>query len=606
MRSLTQRVAGQMGSLRNYRMVVGWVLRDAIWRFRGRVVGLVTLGGLGVFIQGAALAGALGYARALEGGGTVTVGQWEFAPRADVGLLTLVAGGISLALLVSGYFLYRFNSGVIALGRNYESVRIAETLRAATHLPHPHATEASGLLEEAHLARVQRDARLCGRVLRTGVQAFVPLLIVPAAGAALLVLNVWLTLLLAALTAVASLLLFGINRRGAQASERMERLARPAMQDRKEGVGSVLREDVAGATSPDIAETVYGQRVQGHLEAYAARLQAVEDSGLVSSAMTGLALGAILLIEGRAVLVGASSISALLAYLVLLRLFLTRFMALSRSVSAISRFYPQIKRHFSFAEAAKPAVREPPKGASFPAEISVPALHEEEGTEEGEARLERGQRLGLLVDGSLTRRALSGLSSAIRPLERTETSQGHVRVVRDTSQAGKSVREEVHFAPEVSREKILTELEHLGASKACLATVEGAGLHGAADPGSQDVLPDGDERFMVAFLATLSWQPHLLVVDAAKWRECSESARECLAGLARDTVLGFLSNSVEQLDSLNVDVTIQFERQEPVGWVPAAEIHRARKAATGRDGTSDVSGRAEDDDEDEQEDDELL
>lgn len=590
-------------SLRNYRTVVGWVLRDAVWRFKGRVMGLVALGGLGVLLQASALAGALGYARLLEGGRPVGLLEWQFDPRTDVELLVIVAGGITIALLAAGYFLYRFRSGAISLGRHYEAVRIRETLNGAARLPHPDAPEAARFLDEVQLGQVQRDSRLCGRVLRKTVEAFVPLLAVPAAGTALLVLNPWLTLLLGAVTGGAGVFLFRINRRGAQASERMERMAKPAMRDRKDAVAHLLGEDleaaVPGAGVRDVAEE---KHVRRHLDAYADRLQAVEDSGFTTSIVTAFSLGAILLLEGRAVLTGGSSLSGLLAYLVLLRVFLTRFMSFMRSVSAVSRFYPQLKRHFGFAQAARPATRTEAEGAEFPAELQLPALHLEE---EGKwAPLERGERAGLVVDGQLTRKALTGLSSAIRPLDDARGVAGHVRLVGASRlDAGDGTMAGLGFAPDVSPSRLRSQLEKLGASQTSrlLVTDETA----AGSTARHELGPE--DTFFLSFLAAASWQPHLLIVDAQRWQSLNEGQREHLDGIAKNTVLTFSCQTRDLAAELEIGLVVFTDSNAPIGWVPTDHLDDGYPASSGRPGRPEPRGTASlEDEDDEQDEDDVL
>jgi ABC-type multidrug transport system fused ATPase/permease subunit len=567
-----QRVVPPSSSLANYRLVAWWVLNDAIGRFKRRIAVLAVLGGLGIFMQGGALGAALLYARTVEQGDPVNLLGYQFDPRADLELLVFVASALTIALLLGGYLLYRFKSGAISLGREYESLRIQETLAGASRLPHPAVPRAHSLLDEAHVAQVQRDARICGRVLRTIVGGFIPVVVVPVTGIGLLLLNPLLTILLAALTAAVAAIMFRINRRGARASERMERTAKDATRERKDAVRGLLAGDLrlaASRNTPQVADT---GTVNRHLEAYTDRLQSIEDSGLASSLLTAFALGAILLLEGRAVLAGDSSISTLLTYLVLLRLFLTHFMRLSRSVAAVSRFYPQIKRHFTFADEAKPAMTDPPRPAKFPCTLDLPPLHPA-GQQDRPPRVEAGDRIAFLTEGNLSRKNLAGLAEVLQPPPGSELQAAHVRMVEPAQPgSGRPRLETVPFAPDTELGEVRSDIEQLLSADAVRRLLDHPRTE--ADTDGQDGELSSVDAWIVSFLAALSWRPHALVTHTEHWCEAPSRVREALRERAQQSALVHVAHSLSPPPE-KFGLAVFATTDELVGWAPPSRMDAA-------------------------------
>jgi hypothetical protein len=555
------------------------VLSDAVWRFKRRIAVLAIFGGVGVFIQGGALGAALLYARSLESGDPVTLpllGR-EFDPRADVELLWLVAVLLTAALLVGGYSFYRFKSGAIAVGREYESRRLHETLAAVSRLPHPKVPDSSSLLDEAHIAQVQRDARFCGRVLRKIIEGFVPVVVVPVAGLILLVMNPILTVVLGLLTAAAAASMFRSNRRGARASERMERFARDAMQERKGAIRRLLAGDLSHAANRRTPDLNSNKPVRRHLDAYTDRLQAIEDSGLASSVVTALALGIILLLEGRAVLTGDSAITTLLSYLVVLRIFLTHLMRLSRSVAAVSRFYPQVKRHFTFADRAAPATTTPPP-PTFPCALQLPPLHAAGGTD-GEKltsnpRIEAGHRILLLTEGVFTRKSLGHLSSALTPLDDRHSRNAHIRLAEAAEPAPEFTPLEAWgFAPDTDLTDLRGALEELASSDAVRLLDEPDCLvAGSATSGTSEQV---HRAWILGLLAALSWRPHALVVYHEHWQKLPPTTRRLLVERAQRTVLVFVAPLDAPPMETHPDLVVLATSEELLGWSSPDDLPHA-------------------------------
>lgn len=565
-----RRFAPSTTSLTNYRLVARWILNDALWQFKRRVLLLGTIGGLGIFMQGSALGAALLYARRLETGEPVDILGRELDPRSDIELLVIAAIAITGALLLAGYLLYRFKSGAISLGREYEALRLEETLRAARRLPHPAVPESAELLQEGHLFQVQQDARHCGRVLRKLVDGLVPLAIVPIVGVILMVLNPALTALLAGITALVASSMFRINRRGARASERMERLGRDASRQRREAVRDVLAGDVRSPPTkppPRVADT---GKARQQLDAYTERLQAIEDSGLASSLVTAVALGAILLLEGRSVLLGQSSLSELLAYLVLLRVFLTKFMQLSRSIAAVSRFYPQVKRHFTFADKARPATSTPPPQADSTCVLRLPPFGSDDQHEH--PRIAAGDRLGLLIDGHLTRQSLASLSAVLEP-DDPQAQAAHVRLVEAAPSVGIN---EWAAASGVDVPQLRTEAQNLVSSES-LDVLEEAwqpDRENATAAGKLDPI----DAWTLGFLTALLECPHALVMPFDRWRELPSPRRRRLLDLARDSTLVFATPPGSIPSDLPLKLMILATAERVVGWSTTSNLEAALEA----------------------------
>lgn len=572
-----RRLAPPSSSLTNYRLVVHSVLGDALWRFRKRIPLLAAFGGLGIFLQGGALAAALLYARSLEKGDPVRLGGQQLDPRSDVELLAIVAVLLAVALSGGGYLLYRFKSGAVELGREYESLRSSETLAAVCQLPHPEVPDSATLLDEEHIARVQQDSRLCGRVLRNTVEGFVPATIVPVTVIILLALNIYLTLLLLCLTATVAVVIFRINRRGARASERMERLGKEAMRERKLGVKTLLTGDLRSSTSWRVPERDANSATKQHLHAYTDRLQAIEDSGLATSLITGLALGSILLLEGRSVLIGASSISALVAYLVVLRLFLTNFMRLSRSLSSVSRFYPQVKRHFTFANKLQRLSDLGRTTPAFPCILTLTPLHHQHG--DPHPTVTAGQRLLFLTNDALTRKLLASFADTLAPAHMEWRGSAHVRVVEPFWPVpSATLPQSFGFAPDVSLPEFGEAVSKAVPRDELLEVERWDQEDGQAF--SLEWLSNLDITtiWFIRFLAAVSWSPEVVMVHTTDWLQSSDVVREAVLEAAEGFILVFVADTARPPRDLKFDLAVFAVNNQVIGWHSSPDVQSAVEA----------------------------
>lgn len=549
---------------RRYRLALKWIIGDAARRYKKRMILVSGAGIAGAAAQGAAFGLALGYANALEVGRTFSLGGISAAPRQDLWLLYAVGGGVTLSLFAGVGLLYYFQRGAVRLGKNYEAFCVRRTLALASHLPHPNAGTANERLESRYLERILNDARLCGRVLRLLTNSVLAFVVAPAALVIMFVLNPFLSIIILVLALGGGASLYRVNVKSARASKKMEQLAPEASRQRRNAVDRALQSTVPiSDQDPELMQLTSEGPSRRRLDAYADRLEAVEESGLVTGALAAAALGAILIVEGRVILQGSGSVSLLVAYVAVLRLFITNFMKLGRNVSSVSRFYPQIRRHFEFTDDAFPARTETVSRASFPIILHARCL-EEGRAGEGNTELGEGSSIGVVVPERVDRVLLSKLSTCI---SRTDLDEGDVKVRLATAQTFTrgNIADTFGFPSAVGDPRGTVKMGNSLFEVVEHALNEAGGLWASKGEAVSEL--DGVQRFAFSFLASVLSCPHLIVVRNQEWSTMPQRVKENLQDLASNSVVAYVGESRDDEFPGGADARVLVVGEEGVvGW----------------------------------------
>ncbi len=409
---LHNRVANFLRHARKYRRVISWLLADSLWRLRSRTSRIVAFGALNLVCQAGTVAVLYFYADALEQNRTVELVGRAFAARASFTFLWLAAGS-ALALIVLGAAAnYVSRSQAISLGRWYEETCGKRAFTLATRLPDLRARAASRLAHEGGIRQIaQGDARYCGMAVRIISYAMPALINFAVSVVAMAVIDPQLTAIIAGLATVIFLFQYPANLRAAKFSSAWENHRSPALAE----FLSLLHQ-VKSAPAPIDTEAPALRRIYEKgsltrtLDAFWARLRAIEEGTLVSQIGSAVVLCAAILIIGARLLEGSTDWGLLVVYLGALRVCLSNFVQIGRAVAGVSRFYPQIARYSEFVGSAektnRPAIRLKPEQTLT---VSAPSLVG--GPDRVAMRL--GDRLVLLTPAVVDRTLLHVVINAV-------------------------------------------------------------------------------------------------------------------------------------------------------------------------------------------------
>jgi ABC-type multidrug transport system fused ATPase/permease subunit len=436
-----------------------WFFRDAFLRYRLRLILIAVANIVGVGFQALAVVIAYRYASAVEAGKTIELGGYVVDPRASFGLLAATAVAAFVVSVAAAVFVMRarVEGAKVALDYSeYCSQRIYSLLSRGTL----HRTAMDDYSMERFFQLTRQDGRYWAQVLRImsyGMLHFGTLIV---AGAALLYLDPYLTLVVLAILTVAMAFLRRTSIRGASQRERVQRHAPEMRKDRRVLEDRVLR-NPAPVSLADVAvrqavsEGGAGRRRSAQL----GQRQALENGKLIAQIAIGCALFLVLIVQGAATLNQASNWSALLAYVAALSFFGGSLAKVGRMMVNINRFYPPLARHARFVQRAERAAASTTAG---PYVLDAPFLG---GVAPGPLELAPGARVAVILPGELTRLSMMPVAKALRPLDKEESSAGIPFpwfAPGSLALSGASLRENLGLPPECSTADLAREVASLG------------------------------------------------------------------------------------------------------------------------------------------------
>jgi hypothetical protein len=341
-------------TLLRYTVFISWLLTDSLWRNRWLTLSILVTGFLGVAFQVKVFALIIYYARHFSTGSPIVFAGYTLNPRESMGLLVFGSVAVSGLLCLSTLCVYFSRRGILRMGREYEefcSKRVFFLLGMNVEIPFGEDETVRG---DSYLLRlIKSDSRLAGRVLRILLSLIIPGLTLIVVVAFLLYLETGLTLIVSNLAVVFILYQYRVSRHAAGHSVRFEKMASSAALKYKELLQH-YKMKVQADESSALVERVFTQGpVKHQLDAYDGRLMAVENSRLVSGMFMAVVIGAIILVMGGGIIGEGTGWGRLLVYVISLRFAMANLQTTFTSITAINRFYPQLRRYFSFLESVK-------------------------------------------------------------------------------------------------------------------------------------------------------------------------------------------------------------------------------------------------------------
>lgn len=443
--------------LRRYLSLVNWLAKDAMWRFKGPIIGVIGIMGLGLLAQMGALGGALWYGTALESGNVVELLGRSFAPRRSYELVLVVAVVVGGLLLAASGALYQGRTRALELRRRYElfcSGRVLE-LAADGELPDQldNGKEVDGRLL---MTLCRRDSRYCGRVLASLVGSLIPAVAFIGSLIVLLYLYVGLSLVILLMTGLAVWPLYKANVRGARGSQHAERWAPETSQSYRRVINWVMYSSLPAPKERgwSVAGLVNSRGPRRHFSGYMERLVATERSRMVSGLLVAGVFIVVVAFFGGQLIFEGQGWGRFFAYIFVLRIGYMNFSQFNQGISGALRFYPQVKRYFDCVNSAKKGgqVADEPNGTT------EWVLQGNEDGDENTVAVFTGDRIGLAQ-----KREMGRLTSqqVCKWLGLTGGSEPKVALLRWTKGllVGRPIRESLGLPSEVTLQSMKREFE---------------------------------------------------------------------------------------------------------------------------------------------------
>ena len=342
-----------LGTFSRYSTILKLLTADSIWRFKKESFLILITSFLGVFFQIWTIGLAIYYARVLEKGENIRLFGHVFQIRTSISFLIVCGIGVLLSLLISAWLIYFSRTRSLALKRRYEEFcarRVLSLFGSSFMIWSLSGRSFSDSNIIFRLARI--DSKNIGRVMWMLLDTIIPGVTLLAAIGVLFYSNAPLTFLMLVLFGISSIFQYRISVMGAKNSTLREKYARGASTEYQR---IILRQKGISIPLPE-NETWFGKEVfmSGHIkrffDAQIGQLKAIENSQLVSNILFAATMFVILLTLGSSIILRGEGWGNLIVYLVALRFGLVNMKQISKKVTGINRFYPQIKRYFQFVE----------------------------------------------------------------------------------------------------------------------------------------------------------------------------------------------------------------------------------------------------------------
>lgn len=397
--------------LTSYVTFILWFLYDSLWRRKCGTFTTIAAGIMGVVFQFSVFGLVVIYARHFSSGERINLAEYAIDPRTSMELLVGGSLAVAILLLLSASCIYYSRRTILCMGREHEEFCAKRVLWIlATHGVMVSATQ-DGYGGDSYLLRlVKTDSRLAGRVLKLLLSLIIPSVTLTISIIALFYLDSLLTFIIVALGTVLFFYQYRVSRLAAQHSMRFEKLGSATGAEYRALIQHSKHRAQAG-TGTELIERLFRHGpVKKQLDAYEGRLRTVEKSRLVSGLFMGIVVGLIILIMGRSIIQEGAGWERLLVYVVALRFAMVNLQNVFSTITAINRFYPQLRRYYLFVRSfdEKEGVYEPLQN-EYILKLDPNAETEHIEDTQQQFKIRQGTRLALVTPTELHRFTLAGL-----------------------------------------------------------------------------------------------------------------------------------------------------------------------------------------------------
>lgn len=539
-----------------YGKIFKLLITDSLWRYKGETIQIVLAGSLGVFFQAQAIGLAVYYAQTLEKGEAITMLGRSFELRSSEINLFLCGIAVLLSLLISTWLIYFFDMRSLKLNRMYEefcSKRILSlsgiNLRFGTN-------SENGIIDDKHLLRLARsDSRCCGYVLRLILNGVAPAITFIVATAVLFYINPFLSLLMLVMMGISLSFQYKISIYGAKNSSLMEKNATQAAYEYQR---IIYQQKWVAASLPEheswLEKVFTSTIVKEYIDAYIGRLRAPRSSQFVSNILFAVAIFTIFLTLGLSILTEGKGWGRLIIYLIALRYVLVNLKQLSKNITSINRFYPQIRRYFQFIQNTETQSIDGEK--LLESYTVVVGGNPIDGSLE-HYDLSKGSCVGLISPVALNRYTLAFLTDSLlgKSSDAARTALGSMWFVSSQFGClpGQPLRELLGFPPGYKWQELINEMKGTGLECKLIEKLP----HSLEKPVSPDTWNqvDSDLKYSLALLRTCHSDCQWIMLEETGLRSLSDVTRQYFLKRLSDRILVIIyDKDIKTVGNYNEDV----------------------------------------------------
>jgi hypothetical protein len=357
-----------------------WLIADFFRNARWRVVPVILYGTLHIAVKFAAMGVIYLCVHALSEDLPIDLpGLAALTPKSPVFVVSAVAVGVVL-LIATAFFRYLVRQRGISLGRQYEEHCARRLFQLASRLPDPRAPLASRIVESGGIRQYFGYLRPCNLTVRQLTQLLPTCASFVAVSAALLWMDLWLTVALAGLAGLAVVAQYPANHRVASASHVLERTKRAATRRYRALLRRLDRDPIPLAPDGALLNRLFRSgQVRDNIDSFSARATQAEHAALVSRIGSSLLLGAILILLGVDIVQGDRTWAGVAAYAAAVRFALSDFVSVCQIASSLTKYHAQIANHREFVLDALPCLvdaRTEVPTINWPITFHVPGLRD--------------------------------------------------------------------------------------------------------------------------------------------------------------------------------------------------------------------------------------
>ena len=348
-RQIKQRTNTIVNQGRKYLRIINWLLRDAYFtQFWGKPARIFVFATLRLMCQFGAVTILYFYANALKSGKNIYFLSFDLPVRESFLLLwTIIISSFLLFALAS---LFQFFSRVvsISLASEFEESSSRKAFSVVSRLPDPRVPEINKLHKKNTFKTIPGDARRAGMSVRSIGYAVPQVISGLVAGVSIVLIDPTLTLITGGLMMFVFILQYPANIRGSKHSSAFEKNIRRASKGTLAIIKSFLLASQDKRKQAVAIDNLYErQGFKAAIQAFAGRIRVIEESTLLMQVGSAFVISGAVFYIGSRLLGGVANWGLLLAYIAALRIALTGVVQVGRTLTGVSRFYPQLVRYYT-------------------------------------------------------------------------------------------------------------------------------------------------------------------------------------------------------------------------------------------------------------------
>jgi ABC-type multidrug transport system fused ATPase/permease subunit len=347
---------------RKYLRIVNWLLRDAyftqIW---GRPARIFVFAALRLTCQLGAVTILYFYANALKSGENIDFLFFVLPARESFSLMWSIIISSFLLFTLASLFQYFSRVVSISLASAFEESSSRKAFNVVSRLPDPHVPEINELLKKNDFKRIPGDARRAGMTVRSIGYAVPQAISGLVATVAIILIDPALTLILGGLMMFIFMLQYPTNIKGSKHSNAFEKNISRVNKGTVATIRSFLLASQEKEQQAVAIDNLYEhQGFKAAIQAFAGRIRVIEESTLIMQVGGAFVISIAVFYIGSRLSGGIANWGLLLAYIASLRIALNGVVQIGRTMTGVSRFYPQLVRYHSLLSAQSSLDRSAP------------------------------------------------------------------------------------------------------------------------------------------------------------------------------------------------------------------------------------------------------